>query len=97
MIALVAHGIMAIPSYLFGEALPQKLMKLPVNPAYKSLLTLWQSIPLSGKKALTSICEELLNKAANIFSNSASVSCYAWNGVGKSLTAGQTDRAISLV
>ena len=45
----------------------------------------------------TGIGEEQLKKAAEIISESASIAYYAWNGVGQSTTASQTDRAISIL
>jgi len=45
----------------------------------------------------TGIDKEQLKKAADIISKSASVAYYAWNGVGQSITASQTDRAISVL
>ena len=38
-----------------------------------------------------------LAKAADIIAGAGSVSYYAWNGVGQSVTATQTDRAISIL
>lgn len=38
-----------------------------------------------------------LAKAADIIAGASSVSYYAWNGVGQSVTATQTDRAISIL
>ena len=38
-----------------------------------------------------------LAKAADIIAGAGSVSYYAWNGVGQSITATQTDRAISIL
>lgn len=47
--------------------------------------------------ALTDVPEEQLHKAANILAEAASIAYYAWNGVGQSTTATQTDRAISVL
>ena len=44
---------------------------------------------------IAGISEEDLHKAAGILFESPSLAYYAWNGVGQSLTATQTDRAIS--
>ncbi|HAJ18576.1 MAG TPA: hypothetical protein DCL95_00685, partial [Rhodospirillaceae bacterium] len=46
---------------------------------------------------ITGVPEEQLQKAAGILTDSASVAYYAWNGVGQSATASQTDRAISIL
>lgn len=46
---------------------------------------------------VTGIPQALLQKAADILAESASVAYYAWNGVGQSVTATQTDRAISIL
>lgn len=46
---------------------------------------------------LTGVSEEQLKEAANILAESASIAYYAWNGVGQSTTASQTDRAISVL
>jgi anaerobic selenocysteine-containing dehydrogenase len=44
---------------------------------------------------LSGVPAEDLRRAAEILTGSASVAYYAWNGVGQSVTATQTDRAIS--
>ncbi len=46
---------------------------------------------------LTGIAVDDLYRAADTLSASRSVAYYAWNGVGQSVTATQTDRAISLL
>ncbi|WP_193180027.1 molybdopterin-containing oxidoreductase family protein [Nisaea sediminum] len=46
-------------------------------------------------EGLSGVPAEDLRKAAEILTGSASVAYYAWNGVGQSVTATQTDRAIS--
>ncbi|WP_420404697.1 molybdopterin-containing oxidoreductase family protein [Nisaea sp.] len=46
-------------------------------------------------EALSGVPADDLRKAAEILNGSASVAYYAWNGVGQSVTATQTDRAIS--
>lgn len=47
--------------------------------------------------AITGVSEQALGNAAAILAASPSVAYYAWNGVGQSVTATQTDRAISLL
>lgn len=44
---------------------------------------------------LSGVPAEDLRKAAEVLTGSASLAYYAWNGVGQSVTATQTDRAIS--
>jgi anaerobic selenocysteine-containing dehydrogenase len=46
---------------------------------------------------ITGISESALQNAARIISGATSVAYYAWNGVGQSVTATQTNRAISLL
>lgn len=46
---------------------------------------------------VTGIGAEQLEQAAGILAESASVAYYAWNGVGQSVTATQTDRALSVL
>lgn len=47
--------------------------------------------------AITGVSEQALGNAAAILAASPSVAYYAWNGIGQSVTATQTDRAISLL
>src|SRR5436190_212681 len=47
--------------------------------------------------AITGVGEAALANAAAILGTATSVAYYAWNGVGQSVTATQTDRAISLL
>ncbi|MEQ8396386.1 molybdopterin-dependent oxidoreductase [Thalassobaculum sp.] len=47
--------------------------------------------------AVTGVPEAALANAAQILASAPSVAYYAWNGVGQSPTATQTDRAISLL
>lgn len=47
--------------------------------------------------AITGVSDGALANAAAILGASPSVAYYAWNGVGQSVTATQTDRAISLL
>ena len=47
--------------------------------------------------ALTGIAPDALARAAEIIGSASSVAYYAWNGVGQSVTATQTDRAIALL
>jgi anaerobic selenocysteine-containing dehydrogenase len=53
--------------------------------------------PVERVAAVTGVSAEQLNRAADILAESASVAYYAWNGVGQSTTATQTDRAISIL
>ena len=46
---------------------------------------------------ITGVEAEVLERAAALLADSASTAYYAWNGVGQSITATQTDRAISLL
>lgn len=46
---------------------------------------------------VTGVPVEALHKAADLLAEASSVAYYAWNGVGQSPTATQTDRAISLL
>jgi anaerobic selenocysteine-containing dehydrogenase len=46
---------------------------------------------------ITGVAEAALKNAAGIISGASSVAYYAWNGVGQSVTATQTNRAISLL
>ncbi len=62
--------------------------------AYRELLDRHRPDHVSG---VTGVPVETLEKAATILRNSASVAWYAWNGVGQSVTATQTDRAISIL
>jgi hypothetical protein len=47
--------------------------------------------------AITGVDEAALANAAAILATSSSVAYYAWNGIAQSLTATQTDRAISIL
>lgn len=51
--------------------------------------------PPEKVEALAGVDPEALRQAAALLGSSASVAYYAWNGVGQSVTATQTDRAIS--
>jgi anaerobic selenocysteine-containing dehydrogenase len=53
--------------------------------------------PVERVAAVTGVSAQQLNRAADILAESASVAYYAWNGVGQSTTATQTDRAISIL
>jgi anaerobic selenocysteine-containing dehydrogenase len=46
---------------------------------------------------LTGVPGEALHAAADLIASSGPVAYYAWNGVGQSITATQTDRAISIL
>lgn len=53
--------------------------------------------PTDRVAEVTGIPEEAQRKAADLLADASSVAYYAWNGVGQSPTATQTDRAISLL
>ncbi len=53
--------------------------------------------PAGRVAGITGVTEEAQAQAADILANSASVAYYAWNGVGQSPIATQTDRAIALL
>jgi anaerobic selenocysteine-containing dehydrogenase len=53
--------------------------------------------PPARVRDITGVSEDALQSAADILAASRSVAYYAWNGVGQSVTATQTDRAISLL
>lgn len=53
--------------------------------------------PPARVRAITGVPESDLANAAEILSSSPTVAYYAWNGVGQSVTATQTDRAISIL
>ena len=53
--------------------------------------------PPSRIEEITGVTQEQLAAATDILAQSASVAYYAWNGVGQSVTATQTDRAISIL
>jgi anaerobic selenocysteine-containing dehydrogenase len=48
-------------------------------------------------ETITGVASETLHEAVGLLGMNAPVAYYAWNGVGQSLTATQTDRAISLL
>lgn len=53
--------------------------------------------PAKRVEEITGVPEHALREAADILGTSPTVAYYAWNGVGQSLTATQTDRAISIL
>jgi len=53
--------------------------------------------PAERVATVTGVAPEALARAAKLLAASPSVAYYAWNGVGQSVTASQTDRAISLL
>ena len=53
--------------------------------------------PPDRVEEVTSVPQDLLRKAAQLLATSASAAYYAWNGVGQSTAASQTDRAISIL
>lgn len=55
--------------------------------------------PLTPERVeeITGVPPEMLKRAAKLLAGSRSVAYYAWNGVGQSITATQTDRAISIL
>jgi anaerobic selenocysteine-containing dehydrogenase len=48
-------------------------------------------------ETITGVASDALHHAADLLGMNAPVAYYAWNGVGQSLTATQTDRALSLL
>ena len=59
---------------------------------YREACTEWSPDRVA---AVTGVAPETLRAAADVLSTAKSVAYYCWNGVGQSLTATQTDRAIS--
>jgi anaerobic selenocysteine-containing dehydrogenase len=55
------------------------------------------AFPPDRTAAVTGIEPDALARAADIIAHASSVAYYAWNGVGQSVTATQTDRAIALL
>jgi anaerobic selenocysteine-containing dehydrogenase len=53
--------------------------------------------PPDRAAAVTGVEPDALRRAADIIGQASSVAYYAWNGVGQSVTATQTDRAIALL
>ena len=53
--------------------------------------------PPDRVEEITGVAKHALQQAADILGASKTVAYYAWNGVGQSLTATQTDRAISIL
>lgn len=53
--------------------------------------------PVERVAEVTGVPAEAQRKAADLLARASSVAYYAWNGVGQSPTATQTDRAISLL
>jgi anaerobic selenocysteine-containing dehydrogenase len=53
--------------------------------------------PPSRVAKITGVTPEALQSAADILATSSSVAYFCWNGVGQSVTATQTDRAITLL
>ncbi len=53
--------------------------------------------PPSRVAKVTGVAPEALQSAADIIATSSSVAYFCWNGVGQSITATQTDRAITLL
>ncbi|HMP07945.1 MAG TPA: molybdopterin-dependent oxidoreductase, partial [Lacipirellulaceae bacterium] len=68
---------------------------------YKSAFSIYAAAaaqyPLDRVSYLTGVTREDLNRATDVLASSASVAYYAWNGIGQSSTATQTDRAVSLL
>lgn len=69
--------------------------------ACQSSFRRWQSLlaefPPERVAAVTGVSVEKQTQAAAILGESPSVAYYAWTGVGQSVTATQTDRAISML
>ena len=53
--------------------------------------------PPARTAAVTGVPEDALRQAVDLLSGSGPLAYYAWNGVGQSTTATQTDRAISIL
>jgi anaerobic selenocysteine-containing dehydrogenase len=83
---------------LFGEAVVDTL-----NGAVncRTALTLFREAaaewPSERAAGLTGVPVEMIDRAADLIANASSVAYYAWNGVGQSATATQTDRALSIL
>jgi anaerobic selenocysteine-containing dehydrogenase len=70
---------------------------IPCRTALQVFAEAAADYPPARVAEITGIPEEQLQKAADILADSASVAYYAWNGVGQSATASQTDRVISIL
>ena len=65
--------------------------------AFDIYATAAAEFPPARVAAVTGVAEADLRSAAAILGASRSVAYYAWNGIGQSVTANQTDRALSLL
>jgi anaerobic selenocysteine-containing dehydrogenase len=70
---------------------------IPCRSAFDLYATAAAEYPPARVQEITGVGEADLANAAEILSTSPTVAYYAWNGVGQSVTATQTDRAISLL
>ena len=70
---------------------------IAVRTAFQVFTDAAAEFPAERVEAITGVPIADLHRAADILSSSPTVAYYAWNGVGQSLTATQTDRAISLL
>ncbi|MDF1750661.1 MAG: molybdopterin-dependent oxidoreductase [Alphaproteobacteria bacterium] len=71
--------------------------EIPCRTALQVFAEAAAEYPPARVAEITGVPEEKLQQAADILAESASVAYYAWNGVGQSATATQTDRAISIL
>lgn len=65
--------------------------------AFEKYITLLEAFTPERVAVLSGASVESLNAAAELLAQSKSVAYYAWNGIGQSITASQTDRALSLL
>jgi anaerobic selenocysteine-containing dehydrogenase len=65
--------------------------------AFESIAEMAAQYPPERVAELSGVAPGDLAAAADVIAGSSSVAYYAWNGVGQSLTATQTDRAISIL
>ena len=94
-----ANGIWSCgdPELFISRSIATKYGVLTCRSSLQIFADAAAEYPAERVKELTGISEEQLNKATNILAESASIAYYAWNGVGQSPTASQTDRAISVL
>jgi anaerobic selenocysteine-containing dehydrogenase len=71
--------------------------KLACRSAFDIYAAAAAEFPPARVAAVTGAAEADLRSAAAILGASRSVAYYAWNGIGQSITATQTDRALSLL
>ena len=70
---------------------------IPCRSAFDLYAAAAAEYPPARVRDITGVGEAELANAADIMTAASSVAYYAWNGVGQSVTATQTDRAISLL